>query len=83
MNNPIVLAAIGCVVSIVLYHLCGGIKQKFLRGLAQVGAILVPLALVGMMARDPAVSADAGQYYLFGIVGYVILSNLFGGKKEG
>ena len=82
--NPIAAAAIGVVVTLVVYNMAGMVSHKILRGLVQLVSVLGGVALVGLLCANPQAASQAGQYYFGGIVAAYILGKLFGGStKEG
>jgi hypothetical protein len=80
--NPVVVAAIGVVVTIVTYNLANEIQSRFPRALAQLASVLIPVGLLGFLARDPEGGMQAGQYYAGGIIAAYILGKMFGGSKK-
>ncbi len=82
MKDPIVVAAIGVVVTLIAYNLAGMIGNKWLRGLGQLASVLVTVALMGLMLASPEAGVQAGQYYFGGIIVAYILGKLFGGSAK-
>ncbi len=82
MGNPLIIAVVATIVTVVAYTLAGRIPNRLLRGAAQLGSVLVGIALAGLMSADPGTAADAGQYYLAGIVICVIAGKLLGGSRN-
>lgn len=82
MESPVIIAVVATVVTVGAYALSSRIPSRLLRGAAQLGSVLVGIALAGLVSADPGTAADAGQYYLAGIVICVIAGKLLGGSRN-
>jgi hypothetical protein len=80
--NPVVVAAIGVIVTIVTYNLASEIESRIPRALAQLGSVLIPVGLLGFLAGSPEAGMQAGQYYAGGIIAAYVLGKMFGGSKK-
>ena len=81
MTSPIVVAVIAAAITIALYYACGRIGNKYGRGIAQLGAVFLGVAIAGMLSKNNEVAVSAGEYFFGAVVVFVILTKLFGGKK--
>jgi hypothetical protein len=82
MGSPAIIAVVATIVTVVAYSLAGRIANRLLRGAAQLGSVLAGVGLAGLMASDPATAAEAGEYYLVGIVICVIAGKLLRGGRN-
>jgi hypothetical protein len=80
--NPILVAVIGVIVTVVTYNLASEIQSRFPRALAQLASVLIPVGLLGFLAGSPEGGMQAGQYYAGGVIAAYILGKMFGGSKK-
>ena len=61
MNNPIIIAIIATIVTVIAFRQAGRISNRIYRGLAQLGSVLAAFAVAIMMTDSPEVGAEVGH----------------------
>lgn len=82
MTSPVIIAAIGAVLSTIAYFLSGRIKNEYWRGSAQIGSIVFGLLIASSLSGDTKVAAASGQYYFFIMIAVAALAKIFGKKQS-